>query len=79
MTSKHYWKISFTHCAGAFPKTTKRRHTYGSEFFDGGMATIQAARMALTLEHANDILIRAYKGVPGSGGDEWVEWEVNGA
>jgi hypothetical protein len=51
----------------------------GPSFFDGGMATIMAARKAFNPEHANEILTRAYRGVPNGQGYSWLEWECEWA
>ena len=55
------------------------RPVMGSSFFDGGMATIMAARRAENPEHANEILSRAYKGVAGGIGSAWLEWSCEWA
>lgn len=76
MTSKH-WQIRFNLCTSAPFQATQRVSVDGPTFFDGGEATIQAAQMAATTEHANDILIRAYRGVDDDGaGQHWIEWEI---
>lgn len=74
MTPSHHWKISFRLVSEA--DGTGARYVHGPSFFEGGMATIQDARMAVSLQHAHEILARAYKGVPGSNGTKWVEWTI---
>lgn len=77
MTPKHHWKISFWLVTKA--DGTGAKYVHGPQFFEGGMATIQAARMAASAEHAQDILQRHYKGVDGSLGNKWIEWEITAA
>ena len=74
MTSSYHWKISFRLVTKA--DGTGGKYVHGPRFFEGGASTIYAARMAGSEEHAHDILLRHYKGVPGSD-SKWIEWEIS--